>query len=58
MRVEFVDTASLWKPEAPVVHQITVMRRSVAKAGIIEIARAMARKAARDDHVLSISEKG
>lgn len=55
MRIDFTEGHSLWKAETAAGSNIVVLRRSVAVAGIIEIARALARKAAREDHAQTMA---
>ena len=57
MRIDFTEGNSLWKMELGAQSKIVVLKRSVAMAGIIEIARAMARRAAREDHLQSASSR-
>ena len=55
MRIDFAEGASLWKEASSHQPRIIVQKRSVAITGIIEIARALARKAAREDHAQAMA---
>jgi hypothetical protein len=57
MLIKCNEGGSLWKAEVVPLSSVVVLKRSVAMAGIIEIARAMARKAAREDHLQSMSSR-
>jgi len=54
MQITFSGDTSLWKSDVMARPMVRVLKRSVAMAGMVEIARAMARKAAREDHAKAL----
>jgi hypothetical protein len=57
MLIDCNECGSLWKAGVVPQSSVVVLKRSVAMAGIIELARAMARKAAREDHLQSVTSR-
>lgn len=58
MQIKCSSNASLWRAGFTSRPFVKVLIRSVALAGIIEIARAMARRAAREDHARAVEGRG